>query len=833
MSSAVEKGMKEIGESFDLVIKANLSSKEYQVLCREKHMETSEVSEVIHSDLEEYWNREIKRDAMPDGISGNTDAPLTIAYISDFLRLFHGKEIYWVRLIRQDGEEKIRFRLEVIAAEDYTDERQSVYVLLKNVQGMMYEVNCYSDRLLQVLSENYEAVYYVDCDHDVIRPYRINEAIDKVFGEYLRTCPSYKGAIGKYIDTIVSAKDRKEMHAVSEISFLRKHLVDRRTFSYEYRVERDGKEKIFRFKVSNMDGVGPLHHIVIGFADVTEEKGDQNRLARIGRKILVVEDNEISREILSTILEKEYVVISAENGQKAIEILSRDCQEIAVVLTDLEMPRMNGLELLARIKESERFRNIPVIVTTSSVNDANNRVAIEEKCLELGASEFILKPFVADVVRNRVRALIRLRESTAMLNFMEKDALTGLYSKEFFFRKAEQYLAQHPEEKLLMWVSDIQGLKLINEKYGFATGDEVLRVMARTGEMYIPGFLFGGRIEGDKLAALVMEESTTVPERKNVTFQPSQMFSVPNVFIKHGIYHIAKRDTLTPQGMYDRAILALQKIKNQYGVYVGEYDDEIRRDLMIKRMIAENADQALQNHQFQVYYQPKHDFDTNRTCGAEGLVRWIHPELGFMNPGDFIPLFEQNGFITKMDFYIWEEVCKTIQSWKERGIPIVPVSVNVSRRDFEVEDLAQRIIALVDSYDIAHELFHIEVTESAYTDNPTLIKKTVNVLHDNGFVIELDDFGSGYSSLMAISSLDIDILKLDKSIIQNDVPGSEKNILEFSMQLAKMMRLKTVAEGVETRQQLERIDSLGGDYMQGFYFSKPLCVQNFEKYLLK
>ena len=202
-----------------------------------------------------------------------------------------------------------------------------------------------------------------------------------------------------------------------------------------------------------------------------------------------------------------------------------------------------------------------------------------------------------------------------------------------------------------------------------------------------------------------------------------------------------------------------------------------------------------------------------------------------MNPGVFIPLFEQNGFICKLDYYVWEEVCKTLKSWEEQGLRIVPVSVNVSRRDFEDELLAEKVIKLLDKYGVAHENFHVEVTESAYSDNPQRISETIRKFHENGFVVELDDFGTGYSSMTALSDLDLDVMKLDMSLIRNDDPKSDKSVLEFSMQLAKMMQLKTVAEGVETEAQVERISSLGGDYIQGYYYSKPLTVGQFEEYI--
>lgn len=427
----------------------------------------------------------------------------------------------------------------------------------------------------------------------------------------------------------------------------------------------------------------------------------------------------------------------------------------------------------------------------------------------------------------------QLLESKAMLDILEYDNLTGLYTKEFFFKKVSQYISEHPEEDLLFWTSDIQGLKIINEKYGMEKGNEVLKLMASQGKCF-PGFLFGGRIEGDKFSALMVDSHNDL-EKLNKYFDTNATkdYPVPNVIIKHGVYRINRKDNHTIQGMYDRSILALLSIKDKFECYIGEYNEKLKNDLLVSRQITEDARKALPENQFKVYYQPKIDISNGEANGAEALVRWIHPELGFMNPGIFIPIFEQNGFITKLDFYIWEEVCKSLKKWKEDGVPPVIVSVNVSRRDFEVPFLAEKIIELVDKYGIEHKYFQVEITESSYSDNPTVIKETIKMLHDSGFTIALDDFGTGYSSMMALSNLDLDIMKLDMSIIQNDIPGTEKNILEFSMQLAKMMNLKTVAEGVETKAQESRIRSLGGDYIQGYYYSKPLPEQDFVKYIIE
>lgn len=559
------------------------------------------------------------------------------------------------------------------------------------------------ESLLRVLSENYEALYYVDFDLDIIKPYRLNQVIEEKFGEYFNTNPSYEDAMTLYINTVVSPLDREEMLKRAKPDFIRNKLSTRRAYAFDFRIERDNHQLYYRMKISNIDGIGELHKAVVGFANVTTEMEQINQLI----------------------------------------------------------------------------------------------------------------------------------ESQTMLSLLEYDKLTGLHTKEFFFKKVKDYIDTHPEENFMLWTSDVQGLKVINEKYGMDKGDEVLKSIAIGGQ-YFPGFLFGGRIEGDKFSALMIDNSPDLEDVNAILIQNTNVnFPVPNVMIKHGIYHIKKNSSLTIQGMYDRSVLALNSIKNKYGICVAEYDDNLRKDLLVNRQIMENAKIALDKHQFQVYFQPKILTKSDHIGGAEALVRWIHPELGFLSPGVFIPLFEQNGFITNLDFYIWEQVCISLAEWQQKGLPCTTISINVSRRDFETPNLAEKIIALVDKYHINHSLLQIEITESSFSDNPEYIKETISKLHNNGFSIALDDFGTGYSSMLALSSLDLDVMKLDMSLIQNDIPGSEKNILEFSMQLAKMMQLQTVAEGVETIEQVNRIKSLGGNYIQGYYYSKPLPKDEFEKFLLK
>jgi EAL domain-containing protein (putative c-di-GMP-specific phosphodiesterase class I)/CheY-like chemotaxis protein len=779
----------------------------------------------------EYWKalgtgRKIYEEDEPD-VRGYVNLP----FISDFFRRYHGREVFELQFRCYIEGKYSPVHFAVAAAENYSDDQQNVYILIRPVGKKFTEDYVQFDDLLRGLSENYSAIYYVDFEHNKIYPFRINPEIEEKFGAFFRTNPTYEAAIDAYIEAVVEEPDKEEMTAVTRYAFLKEQLKDVLAYSHEYRVRRNGRELVFRFKVSNLKGIGELRHAVIGFSDVSSEKAGDFSVYQSRNKILIVEEDAAERRLLTDILSPMFEIITAENGEEAMEVLDKSHSDIAVVITALEMSVKNGADLIRNMKRVRQYNSIPVIVATDSGSHESGQVAeMEARCLEMGAADFIIRPFNPKIVCNRVRSTIQLKESASILRSLEKDSLTGLYTKEFFYRHVEQVLNNFPNEKYVMWVTDIQGLKVINEKYGIEVGDEILRIQASNSDQ-LDGFICGGRIEGDKLAALVLESALPIIKEVSRYADMKLPLPIPNVVIKNGVYRIHNIVAVRPQGMYDRALLAMQKIKDTYGVNFAEYDDELRKDLLVQRQVVEEAEIALKEHQFVAYYQPKFDLHSGRTNGAEALVRWIHPELGFMSPGVFIPVFEKNGFIRNVDFYVWEAVCKDLRDWKERGMRIVPISVNVSRRDFEDEQLADKVIALLDKYQIDRKDFHIEVTESAYSDNPQRISKIVRTFHDNGFVVELDDFGSGYSSMSALSDLDLDVMKLDTSLIHKDDPNSDRNVLEFSMQLAKMLRLKTVAEGVETEAQVDRITSLGGDFIQGFYYSKPLPKDKFEEYL--
>ena len=546
------------------------------------------------------------------------------------------------------------------------------------------------------------------------------------------------------------------------------------------------------------------------------------------KQILVVEDNSINREMLCEILSVDYTVLEAENGQEALDTLRQHGEDIALILLDVMMPVMDGYTFLEHVKADPELSLIPVIVMTQSDSEAD-----EVSALSHGAADFVPKPYRPQVILHRVAGIINFRETAAMINQLQYDRLTGLYTKEFFCRKAQEILLHHPEKQYHIVCSDIENFKLYNDLFGVNCGDQLLIEMAGQCRKRLGNGEICGRLAADQFLCLreAKEEYTDDLFAEFADCVRSSGGIGNRVTIKWGIYEVTDR-TIPVDQMCDRALLAAKSVKGKYHNYFAFYDDELRSRLLREQKITEEMGKALQDGQFEVYLQPKYSLAGDKMVGAEALVRWTHPELGFISPGEFIPLFEKNGFITRLDRYMWDRVCALLRQWKDRGYTVFPVSVNVSRADIYLTDLPDTLLTTIRRYDLLPSELHLEITESAYTENPEQIISAVEKLRNLGFVIELDDFGSGYSSLNMLNQMKFDILKLDMRFIQSETAKpSSQGVLQFIVGLARWMKLKVVAEGVETRDQLERLREIGCDYVQGYYFAKPMPCDAFEKLL--
>ena len=545
------------------------------------------------------------------------------------------------------------------------------------------------------------------------------------------------------------------------------------------------------------------------------------------KQILVVEDNPLNREMLVEILSAEYDVLQAENGREALDILKVHGSSVALILLDVMMPVMDGFTFLDLIKADEELSLIPVIVMTQSDSEDDEVAALSH-----GAADFVPKPYRPLVILHRVAAIIKLRETAAMINQFQYDRLTGLYSKEFFYQQVRERLDTDTGREYTIVCSDIENFKLYNDTFGRKAGDRALRKGAETMRRLLSGDVLCGRYGADCFLCLMTREmAQSIRENYLSGVYAELPERTENISVKWGIYEITDRSVPVEQ-MCDRALLAAKSVKGQYNRPFAFYDDALRGKLLREKAITDTMESALAENQFTVYLQPKYSLNNDSLAGAEALVRWIHPEWGFLSPGEFIPLFEKNGFISRLDQYIWERVCAILQRWKQAGYPELPVSVNVSRADIYQADLADTLLAIVKKYDVSPSSLHLEITESAYTENPAQIISTVETLRQQGFIIEMDDFGSGYSSLNMLNQMKLDVLKLDMKFIQSETAKpADQGILHFIVGLARWMNLSVVAEGVETRHQLDRLREIGCDYVQGYFFAKPMPEEEFESLL--
>ena len=545
------------------------------------------------------------------------------------------------------------------------------------------------------------------------------------------------------------------------------------------------------------------------------------------KQILIVEDNELNRMMLCEILSNEYSVLEAGNGQEALDILKQHNDSISLILLDVIMPVMDGYTFLDKIKNDAELALIPVIVMTQGDSEEDEIAALAH-----GATDFVPKPYRPRVIMHRVASIIKLRETAALVNQFQYDRLTGLYSKEFFYQQVHERIIENPDRNYCIACSNIENFKLYNDNFGRKAGDRLLQNVADSVGNILGEMGISGRYGADRFMFLLesSHDSDEIEEFISKT-QFNRSNDIKKVSITWGIYEISDRSVPVEQ-MCDRALLAADSIKGQYNQHYAVYDDALRSKLLQEKAITDAMETALSEGQFTVYLQPKYCLNDNCMSGAEALVRWIHPVHGFMSPGEFIPLFEKNGFIPQLDQYVWEQVCMILHEWRQKGYPPVAVSVNVSRSDVYQSHLVDTLLGLVRKYDIEPAYLHLEITESAYTDNPDQIISTVKELRRLGFIIEMDDFGSGYSSLNMLSQMDLDILKLDMKFIRNEMnKPAEQSILNDIISMAHRMHLSVVAEGVETRDQMKRLQAVGCDYVQGYFFAKPMPVTEFEELL--
>ena len=409
------------------------------------------------------------------------------------------------------------------------------------------------------------------------------------------------------------------------------------------------------------------------------------------------------------------------------------------------------------------------------------------------------------------------------------DSLTGLYTKEFLYQKIREFLLCNPDVPYVIVFVDVKNFKIVNDVFGTAFGDYAIQCIANWIETGLSVNGVCGRLAGDTFGVCLpaAEFDPHQIEQTLASFEVQKDHLSHHVLIHLGVYVVTETN-LDVSVMFDRAHLALSSIKDDYQRHVAYYDDAMRNKVLWDQKISAQLREAIETKQLRPYLQPIVDPD-GKVVGAEALVRWIHPEHGFLAPGNFIPVFEKNGMISEIDKYMWRCACELLSRWEDKSLF---VSVNISPRDFYFMDVPAQLKELIAEYHVDPSRLRIEITETVMM---TDVEKRMEIFHDlkrAGFIVEMDDFGSGYSSLNMLKDMPVDVLKIDMMFLtksQNEYKA--KTIVQNIINLSEQLGIGSLTEGVETPSQYKILSDMGCKLFQGYYFAKPMPVEDFEEYV--
>lgn len=537
-------------------------------------------------------------------------------------------------------------------------------------------------------------------------------------------------------------------------------------------------------------------------------------------KILIVDDSELNREILLSILEDEYDCYEAEDGEQAIAMISDSNMNYQLVLLDLVMPKVDGYGVLEYMNKNKLLDEIPVIIITSDTSEESI-----VKAYSLGTFDLFTKPYVANVIKRRAQNVIR------MFDQKQRDSLTGGYNRKAFLKYANSIIKNpnNKDENYVLVFFDITHLKAINEFFGIEAGDEILKIFydELLGSSLNP--LLISRLEADHFICLVNEKDF---DAEKVSDRMEQTLDISGrkirMLARFGAYYVVDKE-YPVQFMIDKAKLAKESIVDVSVKPYAVYDDSIGYDYINQASILNEFQNSLDEREFQVYLQPVIEAATDKLVSAEALIRWVHPEKGMIPPGKFIPVLEKHGYITRLDKFVLEEIRRQLDSRKNKGMPVLPISINLSWMDFYDENMKAEIIEMLKKGGDTN--IRLEITETSYAAMVQDGKKFLDSIKELGIKILLDDFGSGYSSFGIMEKYDFDILKIDMSFVKK-IEHNYKNrvIIKKIIELCHEIGIKTVAEGAETKEQVDFLKECGCDYIQGYFYSKPLSTREFVEF---
>lgn len=538
------------------------------------------------------------------------------------------------------------------------------------------------------------------------------------------------------------------------------------------------------------------------------------------RNVLIVDDVALNRETLIDILQDNYQCYEAKDGEEAIRMLEENKLRFSLVLLDLLMPGIDGYGVLKYMNSNHMLSDVPVIVVTSESKEDSIL-----RAYSLGASDLFTRPYIPKVIKRKIDDVLYFFDQK------HKDGLTGGYNRDTFIYEVENFLKSvETVSDFSIYYFDINNIKAINELFGTDSGDYVLKLFYTDLVESDLHPIMTSRVESDHYACLVDNkyndyERTSKRMAKSLVIKENKV----RMYARFGVYRI-EDGKLSVARMIDKAKLAKQNVVD---ASVKPY--EIYQSSMSKKYIGQaealaEFEDGIENGEFKVYYQPVIEVKTGHLASAEALVRWEHPKKGLLTPGAFIPALEKNGYISRLDRYMLEYVRNRMDERIKKNLPVIPTSINLSWMDFYDESMRNCILDMIRHNDLSRDKIRFEVTETSYAAMEQNNQKLFDELRALGSRILLDDFGSGYSSFGMIENYDFDILKIDMSFISKITNNNKsRTIVRKLIEICHEIGVKVVAEGVETKEQLDFLKDYDCDYIQGYYFYKPLSAKEFEQ----